>query len=78
MTRLTIEGNKGGSYITIETTSREDVVRLQVGHDCVNRIDQEVNVWLLAEILAKAKEFGFDKIAEDVFDGEVPEWVKPV
>ncbi len=74
---MTIEGNKGGSYITITQTDREDVVRLEVGHDCVTRIDQEINVWALAAILSEAKDRGLRTVAKSGLD-DLPAWAEPV
>jgi hypothetical protein len=47
---IEVEGNKGGSYIRIARTSKEDVVRLAVGHDCVTSCDIEISVFALAGV----------------------------
>lgn len=78
MTKFYAEGNKGGSYVAIEMTRQDDVVHLEVGHNCVKFIDQDINVFFLAEILTRAKDFGFDKIEKDVFEDGTPEWAKPI
>lgn len=73
-----IEGNKGGSYVRIAATDRPDVVRLEVGHDCVVRFDREINVWAFAAILTQANEDGFENVLNKGFGGDpLPEWAKP-
>lgn len=78
---LNIEGNKGGSFISIDPTERDDVVRLRVGHDCVHRIDTKISVFALAAILAHAKDIGFRKMIEDEYSyqsGKIPDWCGPI
>lgn len=75
--RFYFEANNGGSYIVIQGTARPDVVHLEVGHDCVKVVDKDVNVYVIAEILAQAAEKGFDRVMADKFD-DVPEWARPV
>lgn len=53
-----VEGNKGGSFVTIEQVS-EETVRLEVGHECVMRISgKRFLVTDLASTLAWAYEHG--------------------
>ena len=52
--RLYVEGNRGGSFVAIETTNIEGLVRLEVGSQCTVVIDRTVKVVDLAELLDKA------------------------
>lgn len=79
--RFSAEGNKGGSFITLDETGREGIVRLRVGNHCVVTIDQEIGVVALAQILTAAKDHGFRAIIEKAipewgYEG-TPEWVGP-
>lgn len=76
---IEVQGNNGGSFVAIARTERDGVVHLNVGHDCVIRIDQEITAAALAAILAHAKDIGFQKMLEGEYayqNGEVPEWVR--
>lgn len=80
--RFSGEGNNGGSFVTIDPTDREDVVKLRVGNHCVITIDQEIGIVALAQILTFAKDKGFDGILKAEFykwgyyEG-IPAWVGP-
>jgi len=60
-----VEGNNGGSYIQIEETETEGMVRLEVGETCVVTIDREISVCALAAILTWCKDYGFEEILRD-------------
>ncbi len=79
-TGLVVEGNNGGSFVSIDPTDSEGVIRLRVGHDCVIRIDTEISVFALAAILGRARDIGFRKMIEDEYadQGGIPEWCGPV
>lgn len=49
-----VEGNKGASYVRMEETEAEGIIRLEVGHDCVVWYDKEIAVVELTEILSVA------------------------
>lgn len=76
---VTFEGNKGGSYLRFAPTDRDDIVRLEVGHDCVTTVkEQEINIFALAAILTRAHDVGFKKMIEDLYNGgEPPKWAEP-
>lgn len=80
--RFAGEGNNGGSFVTIDETGRDGVVRLRVGNHCVITIDQEISVVALAQILTGAKDIGFAKMMKEGFSGwdyhdPVPTWAEP-
>lgn len=55
MTRLAIEGNRGGDFVVIEKTDRVGaMVRLDVGHQCVTRISARVPASFVAAAIAIA------------------------
>lgn len=63
--RGAFEGNNGGSFIEIDATEKEGIIRLRVGETCVMAVDQEISVVGLAAVLAWAKREGFEKIAQE-------------
>lgn len=81
--RFSGEGNNGGSFVSIDETGRDGVVRLRVGNHCVITIDQEIGVVALAQILTSAKDQGFEKLLKLGFgewgysDTPLPKWVGP-
>ncbi|HEV2155431.1 hypothetical protein [Bradyrhizobium sp.] len=52
--RFAGEGARGGCFIDIEPTERDEIVRLRVGWSCVIVHDGEVPVTWLAELIAIA------------------------
>ena len=76
---ISFEGNNGGSYIRFRPTEREDVVEIEVGHDCITAIKpKKVNVYALAAILTRASEIGFSQMIKDLNGGdEPPKWAEP-
>jgi hypothetical protein len=62
--RLNIEGNNGGSYVTITELKTKGMVHLEVGETCVHTVDQNISVSALAAILTWAKDEGFQKIVD--------------
>ena len=70
--RCHVEGNNGGSFVSIDETDREGIIRLQVGETCVMAVDQEISVVGLAAILAWANKEGFEKIAQEYWRGAGP------
>jgi hypothetical protein len=80
--RYSGEGNNGGSFITIDETNRDDVIRLRVGNHCAITIDQEISVVALAQILTSAKDIGFEKMLNEGFkawgyEDNIPDWARP-
>lgn len=53
---LTVEGNKGGSYVTIKEAEEEGVVYVEVGHDCVQGVSEHLSVYKLAEFLVRHRD----------------------
>ena len=68
--RFSADGNNGGSFVTLDETGRDGVVRLRVGNHCVITVDQEISVVALAQVLTFAKDRGFKEILTEAF----PEW----
>ena len=68
MTRLNVEGNRGGSYVTL-TELPDGMVHLQVGETCVHTVDQKISVAALAAILTWARVRGFQEICDEYFAG---------
>lgn len=81
---LHIEGNNGGSFIDIEVvkhTSRDDTVRLRVGHDCVMSCEVEISTFALAAVLTQVAHAGFRKTVAEHYayqEGEIPTWAEPI
>lgn len=79
--RFSAEGNNGGSFVTLDETGKDGVVRLRVGNHCVQTVDQEISVVALAQVLTWAKDRGFRNIMKDAIPewgyDEVPEWAEP-
>lgn len=61
---LHVEGNRGGSYITLTETSI-GMVRLEVGETCVITVNQEISVAGLAAVLTYCKDRGFQQIIDE-------------
>ena len=53
-TVIEVEGNNGGSFIRLEHSPKDGFCFLSVGHDCVHRVDREIKVVELAELLSNA------------------------
>lgn len=60
-----VDGNNGGSYVTMRDDGREGFVYLEVGETCVRTVQAEISVVALAAILTWAEEYGFEKILEE-------------
>lgn len=52
---LEVSGNNGGSYVKI-TTDEENIVLLEVGHDCIMTMKRKVLVTDLARVLTDAQD----------------------
>ena len=62
---LEVEGNRGGSFVTLIEESREGMVRLEVGESCVVTVQESISVAALAIILTAAKDRGLQKVVDD-------------
>jgi hypothetical protein len=80
--RFSGEGNNGGSFVTIDETGTDGVVRLRVGCHCVITVDQDISVVALAQILTTAKDEGFEGMMKRGFSAfeyheGIPNWALP-
>lgn len=80
--RFSAEGNNGGSFITLDDTGKDGVVRLRVGNHCVITVDQEISVVALAQVLTSAKDRGFAAIMKEAvpewgYGDAIPQWMEP-
>jgi len=77
---IVIEGNNGGSYISIEETEKPEIIRLTVGHDCVHTFrDVEIGVFALCAILSQAWDKpGFAAMFNEHYAGSPPSWGGPI
>lgn len=76
---VTLEGNKGGSYVRLTTTEVDEVFEIEVGHDCVTAVKaQRISGFALAAILTRAHQIGFGQMLKDLYGGdEPPKWAEP-
>jgi hypothetical protein len=74
-----LEGNRGGSYVRLTETDDREVVRLEVGHDCVVTVrERRISVFALAAILTRCEDEGFENVLRRLYDGDdPPEWARP-
>jgi hypothetical protein len=82
---IEIEGGNGLSYLRIEETERPGVVRISLGHECVNVFqDREMDVWALCAVLTQVWDTdGFRTLATRAANGAsrpegVPDWCGPI
>lgn len=57
--RAAVDGARGGSYVTLETSENEGMCILEVGHSCVRTVQKEIPVTWLAAILTHASDHGW-------------------
>lgn len=69
-----VEGNNGGSYVTLRDDGREGFAYLEVGETCVRMVQAEISVVALAAILTWAKDYGFEKILNEYWPDREPGW----
>ncbi len=48
-----VEGNNGGTFVRVTQEGR-DTIRIEVGHECVHRVDKTMNVFRFARLLMAA------------------------
>jgi len=50
--QVSIEGNKGGDYLNINTCTEDDTLDIEIGHCCVHIFDATVPVELVTALFA--------------------------